>query len=406
MHGPASPLIAVRGCTSARNRQAITDLHLDGQDRQAGTYGLDVRRVRGLTIRNLVAEGFRGPVNAGGGAINIAGAWNLDLGHSTIRNSGNYDGDSCAGALGLGHLTDAKVHHLAISEDRGYAVKASSGPDEADTGGGVLRNVDFSHLTVRSIAPTGSCPDGGTRSWNSLAFELWETDAVNVQIRDSTFNRTVSLTDIGLGSPRPSGWRYRIHHNRFIEDGGNNYAIELDQHSSLVANNFFFGGLYPIANFTSDVKRGNLIRNNVFDNAHGPTALVHVTAGVRDWRFLNNTVVLRRPEWRDGLFSLAQQGNERSTITIANNAFVSTQPLGDRLGTGLALATIRRNSFYNLAPRGSGAIVGNPLLPLSGGFPSAYRHSAESPLIDAGLRLDGVPRFKGKAPDLGAREVR
>ena len=90
-----------------------------------------------------------------------------------------------------------------------------------------LSNVEFYNLTVHSLSSRCS-------RWNTISFELADTDAVNVQIRNSTFNRTVSLTDGGSGSTLSSGYRYWIHNNIFDEASGNNYAIELDNNNSII----------------------------------------------------------------------------------------------------------------------------------------------------------------------------
>lgn len=362
LKGSASPLIRVANCTSVDNAQSVTKMRLDGQNRTAGKYALLANNVNRLTVSEITVEGFVGPTNAGG-AVDFYNISNLTFANSVVRNSANYDSSSCGGAVGFGQLRDSSVHDLTISEDRGYGVKASSGADTPDTGGGLLSNVDFYDLDVRTTVANCS-------QWNSLAFELWNTDARNVQIRNSVFNRTVSLTN-GDDPVLASGYRYRIHHNSFQEEGGNNYAIELHINSNEVDHNYFNGGLYPIAAFPSYPKRNNFVHHNVFDNQYGPTAAMHFVGGVLNNRFENNTVVMRQSSWSAGVFSFTENAPVTSTIDIKRNIFYSTLPVGDRLGV-LPGANIDTNSFWNITPRGTNATTANPGLPLTGGWPNAY----------------------------------
>jgi hypothetical protein len=392
--GVADPLVAIHDCAGHENTQLVRGLHLDGRERTAGVYGLRVIRTRGVTISDMLVEGFRGPPDAGGGAIDVEKAWDLDLGHSVLRDSGHAGRRACSGTLGLGDLYHSRVHDLTISEDRGYGVKSST---NGVAGPSHMRDVDFFNLDVRASSTRCAV-------WSTLAFELWETDTQNTTIRNSRFNRPVSLTDVGKGSPLQNGYRYRIHHNLFAIATDEDYALELDQNCSTIDHNYVVGGLYAIANFTRDPKRRISIHHNVFDNQVGPTTGLHLTAGVRDATFYNNTVVLRQPSLREGVFSLSELGLAGSTIRIVNNIFMNPNFwVGDKLGSGLDDAYIDHNEFYNLSAQGTAAVVGNTPLSLSGAFPSGYVPKAASPAIDAGVAIPGITSgYVGTAPDLGA----
>ena len=392
--GSADPLIRLRNCMQPGNQQTISGFHLDGQGRTAGVFGLRALRTRGLTISGMIAEGFKGPRNAGGGAMDIRRAWDLDLGNSILRNSGRSASRACSGTLGVGEIYDSAIHDLEITEDEGYGIKASMSPGSESSN---LSNVDFFNLRVRALSDTCA-------RWNTLAVELWQTDALATTIRNSSFNRSVSLTDFENAPPLSHGYRYRLHHNIFLMRSREDYAIELDQNSSIVDHNYISRGLYPIANFASQRKRGITIHHNVFDNQTGPTAGLHMTAGVLNAKFYNNTVVLRQRTFREGIFSLSEFGFSGSTIEIKNNLFTNPHySIGDKLGTGLDLATVDHNGFHNVLAKGTASVVGNPLLPLDGGFPRSYMPAAGSPAIDAGLKIPGITTgFTGVAPDLGA----
>jgi chitodextrinase len=379
--GTADPLISVQNCTAAGNAQTISGLKLDGQNRTTGVYGMKADHTRGLTITDMEILGFRGPPDAGGGALNIRYAWNLELANLHLRNSARDSGGACSGTLGLGEIHDSRIHDLTISEDVGYGVKNSMTDNGSYPAVSNMTNTEFSNLDVQALS--GRCA-----TWNTLAFELFRTEAVNVVIRNSRFNRVMSL--ISGSGPLSSGVRYRIHNNEFNLPTGGDYAIELHTHSSEVDHNYFNGGLYPIADFSTLQKSGNIIHHNVFDNQSGPTAAMHLTGGLANARFYNNTVVLRQPGWRDGVFSFGEAvGYAGTTTEIRNNIFFSTQPIGDKLGLGLDSSTIDRNGFHNIAPRGTNAIAGNPQLSLSGGFPGAYVPSPGSAVAGLGAFANG-----------------
>jgi chitodextrinase len=380
--GSADPLISISNCLDSANSQTISGLKLDGQNRSAGAHGLRAIQTRGLTLSDLDVESFKGVPNAGGGAIEIANGWNLELKDSVLRNSAGVGSDSCGGTLGLGNLDDAKIHDVTISEDRGYGIKTSITNDGFNPAPSYIRNSDLYNLDVQTTSANCS-------KWSTLTVELYETDPVNSEIRNSRFNGTLSLTDAGSGSPLSSGYRWRLHNNVWTITPGMYYAIELDQNSCEVDHNYFNGGSYPIAHFGTDVKSGNIVHHNVFDNNQNPTAAWHFVGGARDSQFYKNTVIMRESSWRDGVFSLAEAGFTSSTIAIRDNVFDSTYALGDKLGTGLGSASVDHNAFYNIAPRGANSVAANPQLPLSGGFPSAYVAPAGSPAASMGAFADG-----------------
>lgn len=135
---------------------------------------------------------------------------------------------------------------------------------------------------------------------------------------------------------------------------------------------------------------GVVVHHNVFDNQYLQTAAMHVTAGITDARFSDNTVVMRQKSWRDGVFSFDEGGFEHSTIAIERNIFVSTYPLGDRLGGGLGSAHFADNDFYNIDGSGASALAADPRLSLTGGFPSAYVPARGSPAARLGAFADGT----------------
>jgi hypothetical protein len=378
LKGRADPLVRVTNCMRRGNAQTISGVHLDGQNRTAGTVGMRVENVRGLTIRDMLSEGFKG--TASGGALDVNQVWNVDVGDSTFRNSGAIFSNFASGTLGIRNATDSVFHDLVVYDSQALGVK---GGDNGDT----LTNVEFYnlHVTVGSSV---------VLSWPAISFEMNDMDVTTVTIRNSYFNATLSLTDDGISSPLASGFRYNIHNNDFdispsSQTGGNlQYALELDQNSSEVHHNFFDGGVHAIANFESVMKHGNTVHHNVFDNQENWVALMYFRNGLSNSDFYKNTVVLRQ-SWWNSLFKLDETITTSSPV-IRNNIFWSAYPIGDKLGTGLDASSIDRNDFYNVEARGKNPLVDDPELPLTGGFPEAYVPAAGSPAAALGAFARGT----------------
>ena len=370
--GSAAPLISVRNCRKPSNSQTISGLRLDGGDRRAGAVGLRAVRVRGLRITRVSVRDFNGA------GIVIRDASDFELSHSTLANNATETPNYCTGDLGLGNLTRASIHDLSITSPQGYNVKMTSkfGPSRDVE---IYDNV-FNALTARCAR------------WSTIAVELW-FEAENVVFRNNWLNRPLSLPHGGAGTVPERGVRWHIHHNHFeLPNGHNSFAIEFGVNGSIVDHNFFQGGLYPLGQFHwSKVAKANYVHHNVFDDQEGPTAAWLDVAQVSRARFHNNTVVLRRSGWRDGVFSLGQSvGYRGSTLDIRRNIFKSTAPVGDKLGLGLGSATIDQNVFFNVSGRGSAQVLVDPQLPLAGGFPQAYIPPAQSPAAAFGAFADGA----------------
>ena len=378
--GSADPLVRVANCRRKGNRQTIARLRLDGQRRTAGTRGMVVQNVSGLTIRDVLSENFKGSASFGG-ALHLKGVRNCDVGDSTFRNGSMIFDDWASGAFGIEDAADCVFHDLRVFDDQAVALKGWGGP---------LTNVAFSNIRAIAGSPRIVTPQV---TWPAISFEMHEMDAVNVTIRNSYFNATLSLVDKGAGSTLASGFRYRIHHNHFdipsrAETGALQYALELDQNSSEVDHNYFDGGVNPIANFTTEPKRGNSVHHNVFDNQEDWVALMRYRSGLFDFSFYKNTVVMRQRSF-DSLFKVDELTSASSPV-IRDNIFWSAYPLGDRFGAGLDASSIDRNSFHNVGARGKNALIADPALLLAGGFPQAYVPAARSPAAALGAFAQGL----------------
>jgi hypothetical protein len=259
---------------------------------------------------------------------------------------------------------------------------AVKGGDDGDT----LTNVEFYNLHVTCGSPR--LVVSSSLSFPAIAFEMNDMNVTNVTIRNSYFNATLSLTDEQGGIQLPSGqWHYDIHNNFFDIPSAPSYGLELDQNSTVVHHNYFKGGVSPISNFESVVKRGNSVHHNVFDNQNSSIAVMSSRSGLFDFAFYNNTVVMR--DWFDYLFKVDELTSSSSPV-IRDNIFWSAYPIGDKLGLGLDASDIRSNDFYNVEARGMNPLIADPELSLSGGFPGAYIPAAGSPAAALGAFAQGI----------------
>ena len=383
IRGSADPLVSLVNASASGNVQTVSAIRLDGQNRTAGTLGMRVQNVRGLTISDMLSEGFRG--TAAGGALDLNQVWNCEVKNSTFRNGAGIFSNFASGTLGIRNATDCVVHDIIAYDDKALAIKGGWVND-------TLTNVEFYNVHATTGSPVIVTP---TVSWPAISFEMNEMDVTNVTIRNSYFNATLSLTNQQLGVVLPSGqWHYKIYNNFFdiapsAQTGGNlQYALELDQHSSEVHHNYFRGGVGPISNFETDAKRGNSIHHNVFDNQENWAGIMRFRGGLFDTEFYKNTFVARTNSF-SAIFSLNEMV-QNSNPRINGNIFMSTQPLGDVFGSSLSSAAIDQNVFYQLPPKGTNARTVNPQLPLSGGFPAAYVPVSGSPAAAYGAFADGL----------------
>jgi chitodextrinase len=370
-----NPLILVQNTTGP---QTISDLKLDGQSRTTSDYGMRIANVARLTVTRLDVTGFRGTQDFSGGGINVLGATDFELSHSTLSNNASVGSGYCSADLGLGALTRASIHDNVITSPQGYSVKMAATYS-------IFQDSAIFNNRFNTLSSTCS-------SWNTLGVELW-SDGRNSTFHHNWLNKTLSMPEVGQERPLASGFRWRIHNNHFAMSGsGVNYAIEAGLNGSVIDHNYFEGGLYPFGHFHAGHNtEQNEVHHNVFDKQHGPTAAWHEVSTTTGARFHHNTVVLRQSSWRDGVFSFGEaQSYSGSTIDIRDNIFKSTVGIGDKLGIGLGGATIDRNAFHNLTGRGSSQVNADPLLPLAGSFPGAYVPSAGSPAAGLGAFADGL----------------
>ncbi|MFM2199277.1 MAG: hypothetical protein RLZZ505_2709 [Verrucomicrobiota bacterium] len=313
--------------------------------------------------------------------LEFTGVWLSDATSSSVHDCqfddcAHPDQNSCTGALLLGHLTDCQIHHNTIREKRGaYGIKTwvpvwtslsgqwfELGRNKAKLVGVHIHDNDI-HLRQQ-----GAWGQGQT----NMAVELWNSDPVDCEISGNRLNTCVSLVE-GAESAKT----IRVHHNSFLLEDG--YAIEAGHHNLEIDHNVFRNCTYPIASFGGLLKGLN-IHHNVFDGV--PNIGVCLFPGVENYRFTNNTVVVKKDM---PLLGLGKHAAESKDILIADNVLVKEgDPAypGD-MARGIP-ATIRGNLFWNWKEEGEAAVTKDPLLVRDADGDQLLRFAPKSPARSAG----------------------
>jgi hypothetical protein len=348
---PDSFLIQVHDSNNASLGGFTIDGLVDDQTRAHG--GILARRVRHLSIHDIRATSFNMC------AIYLSEAADSEIHDCRVDDSGHPDKQSCTGAIMVGELTDSSVYNCVIRERLGaYGVKGwrYSWGDKSPSGDPNLRmpltRCSF-HGNDIKVRQQGGWGNGQP----NMAMELWNARPTDCQIYDNRFNECLSLTGGGKG-PKT----YRVHHNKFVEESGYSYAMEIAVDDVEVDHNYFTNGDYPLAGFGGRVSGLN-VHDNVFDHIES-VAILNFAGGLHGFRFEHNTVNLKQS------LPVLALGGGSDDLKISGNLFCKEGPAasadfvsykaGDpakgpatvRAGT----LDISGNQFVNWPPSGEKAV--------------------------------------------------
>jgi len=329
--------------------------------------------------------------------IEFTGVWlsnaiRSSVHHCVFNDCGHPSKQSCSGALQLGALTDCAIHHNAIREKRGaYGIKTWV-PFWAVLGGNfTAQEANWAELARTKVKlERVHIHDNDIKvrqqgAWGNgqpnMAMELWNSNPSECEIYGNRFNECVSLVE-GGDAPKT----IRVHHNLFILEPGYSYAIEAGHHNMEIDHNVFRNGIDPIASFGPPV-HGLRIHDNTFDGIEniGLCAL----PGVQDYRFSNNTVVMKKDQ---SVLCLGANNVSRN-IAIVDNLFVLDGPGPARAGLiqsrkGATIEpqslTIKGNAFWNWTPEGDDAMTADPMFERAESGDRLLGMSPKSPVRAAG----------------------
>jgi nitrous oxidase accessory protein NosD len=386
---PDSFLMQVTDSADAALSGFTIEGKLDGENRAHG--GILAYKVTNFEIRDITARSFRFS------ALYLAEGVNSRLHHCRVEDSGNPNKQSCSGGIQFGDLTDSAIHDNVIRENRGgYAMKswrylwsvAMKGPrPDARIKIKLLRTKFYNNdVKVRQQGGWGS-------GQPNMALELWNCQPTECEIYGNRFNECVSLTG-DFSAPKT----IRVHHNDFTLEKGYSYAIEVSTDNVEIDHNYFANGYYPLACFGSR-REGIYVHDNIFDGIE-KIQLMYFRNGVKNFRFVNNTVHLK-----ETFPILVLSGRVSENVTIANNLFykegaehapelVLLRPPKDKPQQQATIAegtlTVRNNAFYNWKPEGDAAFTGDPILVKNGKRENGayFRLAPKSPLRALGIGAD------------------
>lgn len=382
--GSVSPLFLLENCQSGSNRQEIAQFKLDGQAKAAGLTGMEIRRVYGVTIRDLVINDFKG--TGQGGGLNLTYATNCSFSNSSLKNNADTTSTACGGNLGLAELDNCLFYNLVIEATTGYAVKNGISTEN------VIRNTNF--FNNKFEVKTNRCA-----AWNTLAVELHIIHCENVKFFNCLFNNTLSISE----SATKKGFFIYNNHFNIPTSLGAGYAIEATSSYMNIHHNYFEGGLYGLGNWHDRASnKGLVIHHNVFDKLFADVDIMHVPAGLTETGFYNNTLITRNRLME--YFDLkVDSGKPLSSVDVKNNIFMATSDLPSGMGN-TGNSTFTKNIFFNAETRGAQVITGDPKLPLNSSFPAQYVPATGSSAINAGLTIPGITDGSVGVPDIGAFE--
>jgi hypothetical protein len=340
---------------------SISGITFNGKN-YAYELGMYIRDGSRLLIHDLVFNAYTKK------AIDIERVSNGQIYNITITDS-SYNkripggGGKQSHAIDLGNLTNFDFHNLNIDTRKrggqGIGTVSDAWPKNRPSAGkaGVLRNVRFYNLDIK-VDQWNAWANGWTPQ---MALELWHHNCYNCKIYNSNFNSTVSLSS----PPNIKSTSIQVHNNLWYGPNNPFYACEVASDNIEFDHNYIRGGYYPIAMFGNKYKNLN-VHHNIFENTKSPALLVNFHNKVENFKFINNTVYIAN--YKDPLFFFAK--GEAANQQIRNNIFYnSVGKVNNLFGASVGLDN---NLFFNVKPMGSGAMLFNPQLTLSGNLPSPY----------------------------------
>jgi hypothetical protein len=328
----------------------------------------------------------------------------IEIFNTVLLNCSRDESGWSRGALLIGGLEGAHIHHMTINEKDGYGIKFWEE--------GFLRR-----LTINDCSITTNESDP---SWGADAIiELWNVYD-NSEVYNISGNQWISLVNNNVPAGSVSTRSIRLHHCRTISARADNpkEAVEVAIQNGEIDSNYFehfkmgFGIWGKTLNNTMhhNVLRcrsaiqwgagawvegqsvdhaGNKIYNNVFDGFERGIWFKPLNSRVTDMQIKNNLIM----NCREGAFAFSNNAGTVTNVVASNNALINA-PVEIRNYTS---HQIQFTPVNTLKPSTSG-------LKLTGSIPDPWYRpiSADGALVDKGIAV-GLP-YAGDAPDIGAYE--
>ncbi len=382
--------------------EKITDM---GPDHE---YLIDLKRVKGVTIRDLVLSSD--PEHRITGAIHVRDGeqvvlqdlvlrdfrWNgLALEHShhltvqrcLIENASIDKLHHHGGLIRTRWIKDSELHHnqLIATQGHGYGYK-----------GGGHEGVRLHHNTIRVVS--------------EFAIESAHENEYGLEIAHNVLNRCVSVPKSGQGDdPNKRGFEYSVWiHDNLMTDS---YAVEGPRNHLRLSHNHIrcekTGG--RIYTHHGGNNRGPVwIHHNVIENVD--RAFVWMNEGLAEnISIFNNTVTFADAGDRAGTVLGAYSGERLNGWVVKNNVFMAPASQPRRLMPTERGVSQKITASRNLSIHITGTPDGNhldtpPGFRLEGDKPWPFYAPATANSFVVGRGADVGLLFKGQAPTLGAFE--
>jgi hypothetical protein len=371
-------------------------------------YLIDLRRVQGVTIRDLTLCGD--PERPITGAIHVRDGDRIVLQDLTVR-------DFRWNGLALQHSQRLLVERCLIE---------NASLDRLHYHGGLIRtrwikDSQVQHNRIVATRGAGYGYKGGGhegvrlhRNWiqvvSEFAIESAHENEYGLEIDQNYLNRCVSVPKGGQGDdPNKRGFEYSVWiHNNLMTDS---YAVEGPRNHLRLSRNYIrcekTGG--RIYTHHGGNNRGPIwIHHNVVENAD--RAFVWMNEGLAEnIHVYNNTVTFAEAGDRAGSILGAWSGERLNDWIVTNNVFIAPESQPRKLLPAERGVPDKISASNNWLINITGAPDGNlhgdaAVLRLEGEKPWPWYapRAADSPVVDRGTDV-GLP-FLGVAPDLGAIE--
>ncbi|MBA4053523.1 MAG: hypothetical protein C0490_02315 [Marivirga sp.] len=350
-------------------------------------------------------------------SVNFCGVWLMSMRNSAVKGLDLKDcawGSTawCSGALQVSNSQNIDISGFNIDEGKGYGIK-NLGQTQNTSFAGIKIHDGRISVSPKSLWNKGTAPN--------ISIEIWASSYPGTEIFNCYVDNHISLVNYPVIKRTTP---IKIYNNVFDILGprakGDGYCIELSIHDAEIYHNWFNGGSIAIVNWGDRQYQNWNIHHNTFYGMSSiyPTAIItSYKGGLKDIYIYNNTAETSGTATVN--FIEFNNGGVSENIVIKNNLIINSNTkyahypnrfISLENGAIIKNLQVSHNLLYNL-PIGkvSGSYSNNlsasPILSKSGSRPKPYYvPMADSPVIDAGINV-GLS-FKGKAPDIGAYEVK
>ncbi|MFM9963434.1 MAG: right-handed parallel beta-helix repeat-containing protein [Planctomycetaceae bacterium] len=395
-----SPVTRIVAAKDWKLAEKITDMGPDDE------YLIDLKRVKGVTIRDLVLSSD--PEHRITGAIHVRDGENVVLEDLVVR-------DFRWNGLALEHS-----HHLTVQR----CLIENASIDKLHHHGGLIRtrwikNSELHHNQLMATQGHGYGYKGGghegvrlhhntIRVVSEFAIESAHENEYGLEIAHNVLNRCVSVPKGGQGDdPNKRGFEYSVWiHDNLMTDS---YGVEGPRSHLRLSRNYIrcekTGG--RIYTHHGGTNHGPVwIHHNVIENVD--RAFVWMNEGLAEnISVFNNTVTFADAGERAGAVLDAYTGERLNGWVVKNNVFIAPASQPRRLMPTERGVPQKITASHNLCIHITGAPAGNhldtpPGFRLEGDKPWPFYVPATANSFVIGRGTDvGFP-FKGQAPTLGA----